>query len=210
MLGPLSLLDYGSKKRLIEPIYVWGLNFAIRKELLHECGGFHPDGFPSHLLRYRGDGETGLALKIELRGLQALYHPDAAVTHIIPASRLTVRAFEQRAFVQGISDSYTQIRRDGVVPPPAASIANDTVRPTEGLIDQSSLCQSEDVKVIRGRMVHAHAAGVEFHQNEVRNDNALLEWVLKANYFDYKLPAGWENHVRPTGKVGTGSSGKQP
>jgi glycosyltransferase involved in cell wall biosynthesis len=201
MLNPLSLLDYGSDAKSVEPWYVWGLNFAIRKNIFHECGGFHPDGVPSYLLRYRGNGEGGLALKIKERGLQALYHPDAAVTHMIPVSRLTLKAFEQRAFIEGVSDSYARIRREGIVPPVPAESWRNALRPIEKKLRRAALWRQGDAKAVRELMVHAHAAGVEFHQNEVRNDPTLLEWVLKPDYFDYSLPRGWEKWRRSARKV---------
>jgi len=40
----------------------------------------------------------------------------------------------------------------------------------------------------------AYFAGMQFHQNEVRDDPNLLEWVLRPNYFDYRLPEGWERY----------------
>jgi hypothetical protein len=40
--GWLSLLDLGEIEREIDPNYVWGLNFAIRRRALHDLGGFHP------------------------------------------------------------------------------------------------------------------------------------------------------------------------
>lgn len=199
MLDSLSLIDYGSSKRSVEPYFVWGLNFAVRKQVLHECGGFHPDGVPSQLLRFRGDGEGGLSFKIKERGLQTLYHPDAAVTHIIPASRLTVRAFEQRAFSQGISDSYTRIRRERSMPSPPVRSWKETLWGMKRSLDRVALGRGRR-KRMRELMAQAHGAGVAFHQEEVRHDPVLLEWVLKEDYFDYTLPAGWERHLRRTGK----------
>lgn len=190
MLTSLSLIDYGAR-RFIEPWYVWGLNFSIRKEVLYGCGGFHPDGLPSHLLRYRGDGETGLAFNIKKSGLQALYHPNAAVTHLIPASRLTVKAFEQRAFNQGISDSYTSIRRDGIVPStPHQRSWRPLLSPMKVTLKREWILRNPTSDGIRALMYHAHAAGVDFHQNQVRHDPTLFEWVTKPDYFDYSLPSG--------------------
>ena len=73
--GELSLIDHGSAIVEADPLYVWGLNFAIRKSAFEDCGGFHPDCIPKALQRYQGDGETGLSLKIKSKGLRTLYHP---------------------------------------------------------------------------------------------------------------------------------------
>jgi glucosyl-dolichyl phosphate glucuronosyltransferase len=178
MLDLLSLIDYGTEKRFIEAYYVWGLNFSIRKRTLQECGGFHPDCLPKSLQRFQGDGEGGLSFKIEKQGLKSLYHPDAALTHIIPEERLAIKAFEERAFYQGVCDSYTRIRSENSVP-----LADEQPRPG-------------DAGITVEFMAAAYTAGVDFHQREVRNDHALLEWVLKPDYFDYALPRGWESFLQ--------------
>ena len=45
-------------------------------------------------------------------------------------------------------------------------------------------------------MACAHFAGMQFHQNEVRSDPKLLEWVIRPDYFDYRLPEGWERYCQ--------------
>jgi hypothetical protein len=37
---------------------------------------------------------------------------------------------------------------------------------------------------------------MRFHQSEVRNDPTLLDWVLRQNYFDYRLPDGWKHYLQ--------------
>jgi glucosyl-dolichyl phosphate glucuronosyltransferase len=111
-LGYLSLIDLGEEKKVIPPGYTYGCNFAIRKKLLFACGGFHPDGMPQELIRYRGDGETALSSKISNRGYKILYNPKTSVKHIIPKSRMSEDYFCTRVFNQGISDSFTEIRKE--------------------------------------------------------------------------------------------------
>src|SRR4029077_15714003 len=72
-LGALSLIDSGPAIRPEDPIYIWGLNFSIRREVFVKCGGFHPDTVPAPLQRYQGDGETGLSLKLKAAGFRTLY-----------------------------------------------------------------------------------------------------------------------------------------
>jgi glucosyl-dolichyl phosphate glucuronosyltransferase len=188
ILVSLSLFDYGRSIKSLEPYFLLGLNFAIRKDVFHKCGGFHPDGVPPYLLRYRGDGELGLTANIKNKELQAVYHPDAAVAHIIPASRLMLNAFERRAFVEGISDSYTRIRRKGAVARP--NVLKDGLRTI-----RANLVSLRRAAGVHRLMARAHAEGAKFHQQAVRHDAKLLEWILKPHYFDYSLPRGWENHV---------------
>jgi glycosyltransferase involved in cell wall biosynthesis len=191
--GHLSLIDQGSKIKNCDPCYVWGLNFAIRKETLHECGGFHPDCIPSQLMRYQGDGETGLGLKIKERGLQCIYHPDVSVEHVIPQCRLIPEAFERRAYYQGVCDSFTQIRKKQSA---ECKIRQNPVRKAyRGIrykVERGRILRNPTADGIKLLMKRAYGSGYTFHQTEVRKDPLLMEWVLKPNYFDYRLPEGWQ------------------
>jgi len=180
----LSLFDGGEQIKEIDPCYVWGLNFAIRRKSLVDLGGFHPDLIPKPLQRFQGDGETGLSLKVAHAGLKALYHPQAAVLHEVPACRMTVPYFEQRAFYQGVCASYTQFRSEGK---PADALRACTDRIKRFLLEAPR-------SGIRRRTAKAYAAGFEFHQEQVRKDPQLLDWVLRKDYWDYRLPAGWEKY----------------
>ncbi|MCF6150676.1 MAG: glycosyltransferase [Candidatus Kuenenia sp.] len=181
--GSLSLLNKGNERMEIEPVFVWGLNFAIRRKTLFELGGFHPDNIPKHLQHFQGDGETGLALKVKEKGLKALYTPGAKVYHYIPRERLTVTYFENRFFYQGVCDSYTQIRKN-------EGIANIKI-PDYQTFDQFSpnLSAYDQYKEIIYKRIHnAYVDGFIFHQESVRKSKTLLKWVLRENYFDYQLP----------------------
>jgi glycosyltransferase involved in cell wall biosynthesis len=77
--GSLSLLDFGHQVREIDPEFVWGLNYSIRKDTLFVLGGFHPDCVPANLQQFQGDGETGLSIKAREKGYGAIYQPNALV-----------------------------------------------------------------------------------------------------------------------------------
>jgi glycosyltransferase involved in cell wall biosynthesis len=194
--GHLSLINQGNTPKEIEPIYIWGLNFSIRRDVFFSCGGFHPDCMPKSLQRYQGDGETGLSRKIQSSGYRSLYHPDLAVDHYIPAYRLEPQAFESRAFYQGVCDSYTRIREKGCV-------ANKNRMNPFQKIYRSLQKKAEHKKVLKASTLEeieilmniAYRGGYEFHQGEVRKDPSLLDWVLKPDYFDYSLPVGWEKYL---------------
>ena len=100
VLSELSLIDAGLTIRPVDPIYVFGLNYSIRKVVFDCCGGFHPDNTPPPLIRYRGDGETGLSLKVKASGFRALHHPQVALKHVIPAERMTFAYMGRRGFLQ--------------------------------------------------------------------------------------------------------------
>ena len=107
----LSILDFGNEIIEIDPGYVWGCNFSIRKKTLLEAKGFHPDGFPQDMIKYRGDGETSVSDYIRKKNYKTIYNPKASVYHFVPKNRMTLDYFCKRAFNQGISDSYTEIRK---------------------------------------------------------------------------------------------------
>lgn len=204
LCGHLSLLDFGNDIREINPIYVFGLNFSIRKKTLLDIGGFHPDSVPWELRRYRGDGETGLSKKAIKKGLKAIYQPKALIYHRVPKERLTLDYFKKRAFLQGISDSYTKIRDS------YRKTKREDEKPSSREIKKIKFHWINSLKKIKQmlkkdicsrKVKHAdqfneikcivndsYKEGYQFHQNEVKNDPELLKWVLKKNYWDYKLP----------------------
>jgi len=153
-IGQLTLIDLGEQIREIDPIYVWGANFSIRKDVLFECGGFRPDSMPKELLDLRGDGETGLSRAIKQKGYKAFYHPRAMVRHCISKDRLTVEYFCARMFSQGISDSFTEIRNAGKLPNPVVSAAWE-----------------------------AYQNGKIHHRQIVQNNPNLLSWITRKDYF---------------------------
>jgi glycosyltransferase involved in cell wall biosynthesis len=191
----LSLIECGDAIKPADPCYIWGLNFSIRKRTFEDCGGFHPDCIPKALQRYQGDGETGLAIKIKNAGLSCLYHPGVAVKHVIPASRLTPASFERRGFYQGVCHSFTQIRCDRRVPAKPRRSWKDLLRPTKWKLERDAILRRPTPEGVRRLNARAHFAGTRFHQTEVRNDPRLLDWVLRQNYFDYRLPDGWQQYL---------------
>lgn len=170
----LSLHDLGDKAQLMDPTLVWGLNFSIRRETLWECGGFHPDNVPQQYQMYQGDGETGLCLRVRQRGYKAHYVPGAAVTHVIPASRLTEAYFSNRFFYQGVCDSYTEIRTKGNT----QNLHIPMPRP----VDEGSS------EALHQRIHNAYVDGYLFHQSAVKHSPCLLGWVTRQDYWDYNYP----------------------
>lgn len=179
--GFLSILDFGDEIREISPTGIIGCNFSIRKHTLLEVGGFHPDSVPEHMMRFRGDGESWVNQSVRDRGLTALYHPAASVRHFVPTKRMTLEYLYQRAYREGISLSFREIRKLGR--PDGAP---------EHLLRAWNLCKQR-LKWGLGREAWPNAAerlllkgkraGYHFHQRETKRDPELLAWVLKENYF---------------------------
>jgi glycosyltransferase involved in cell wall biosynthesis len=192
--GYLSLLDYGDKEYDIEPTLVWGLNYSIRKKTLTDLGGFHPDGMPWESRRYRGDGESYVSMEIKKRELLAVYTPHARVYHRVPKERLTLDYFQKRGYLQGISDSFTHIRHAGGIVP---RVIEDKKEYTFlSLMNHGARkillpFRQDNFSKIRESVNRAYQEGYNYHQEEVKKDSNLLEWVLRENYRgeNAKLPA---------------------
>lgn len=108
----------------------------------------------------------------------------------------TIIQDEERAFLQGISNSFTNIRANGSL------ISSDTdynwsnwripFRLLKRLIRKTLRSYSpkpfDPYQQIKDRVRASLREGYKYHQQEVRNDNKLLEWVLRPNYWDAPIP----------------------
>ena len=190
----LLFLPNVSQPTPIDPLKIWSLNLAIRKKSFLECGGFHQCVTTKEYQYLQGDGETGLTLRFRDLGKIAWYSPAIKVQHVIPKSRMTVDFLDNRFFYNGICDSFTDIRRaHGLYLKPKLTLRDRFWLFRQHLLHHGSprdydrpMSQAE--KILRMRLYWQHRAGYEFHQEAVRNNPKLLEYVLKENYFDYSLP----------------------
>jgi glucosyl-dolichyl phosphate glucuronosyltransferase len=177
ILGYLSLLDLGQTIKEISPNYVFGCNFSIRKSIVLNAKGFHPDGMPQAFTRFRGDGETHISKYVSSKKYKALYNPKASVYHRIPAERMTETYFLKRAYNQGISNSYT-LTREG--------------RPKDWLKLNYQKFKHMTRKFLGDRLEYrirqAYFAGFDYHQKEVKKDRNLYEWVTRETYLDTPSP----------------------
>lgn len=100
----LSLMEPYAEFRLDFQGFFFGVNMAIRRDVLFRLGGFNPDSFGDIWL---GDGESGLNHKLWKDNLLIGYVPDAIVHHHIPPSRMTVSYFCHRVANDGACDMYS-------------------------------------------------------------------------------------------------------
>ena len=200
----LSLLDLGNCQIVVDPTFIWGLNFGIRRTALFAAGGFHPDCIPDNLQHWQGDGETGLALNARRLGFRAVYQPRALVHHRVPASRLSAEYFERRGYYQGVCDSYTEIRAAAYaslalavsgetiswLPSRLMQYAKASVRYARSVVRQrrKSFADDRELAEIRERVRRAYVAGFNFHQSTARRNPEVMEWVLRKDYWNYRLP----------------------
>lgn len=185
-ISHLSILDMGEGQFDIDPGWVWGCNFSIRRASLLSAGGFHPDAMPTDQLRLRGDGETSVSDAIRKAGLRARFHSGASVAHRVSVARMSADYFERRSYAQGISDSYTDLRRKGGHRPILAAFARRLrayVSTTRAIGTTGGGPAGRTLRAVRRRCLAGYMAGYAYHQKEVALDPALRAWVLRENYF---------------------------
>jgi len=108
IFGMLSLTEPHNEFHLTADGVFFGVNMAIRANVLLEMGGFNPEAFGDVWL---GDGETGLIYKLWNHKLLIGYEPDALVYHHIPPERMTLRYLRRRMANQGVCDLYSDFHR---------------------------------------------------------------------------------------------------
>lgn len=185
-LPHLSILDFGGREFDIDPRYVWGCNFSVRRAALLGAGGFHPDAMPDGKLRWRGDGETHVSDWIRQAGLRARFHPGASVRHRVPATRMTPAYFAKRGYAQGVSDSYADVRRarrpGSPMPARAARRLRTGLHRARLRLQPAADPAAASLRDTRIAALDGYASGYDFHQREVRNDPDLFAWVVRENY----------------------------
>lgn len=178
----LSVIQFIGSSREITPHLIWGCNFAIRKNVLLDAGGFHPDGMPKELIRFRGDGETHVSRYVADSGLKCMFHPGASVHHKVTPERMTYEYFRQRGFNQGVSDSYTQLRQQD------QSLLSPKREFLKGVLSYALrrvliLLDDSEVKRAFKELKCGHREGYAYHQAAYRDDPEVREWVHRPIYF---------------------------
>ena len=169
IIESLSVLDLGNKTHTINPSFVFGCNFSIRKNIVFQAGGFHPDGMPDELIRFRGDGETHISNYILEKGLKTIYNPKVSIYHKCSSNRMTQDYFNKRAFNQGISVSYEMIRNG----------KKNTLRYLKWRL--SFFLKKYLFK--GGPQTNIFfLKGFFYHQSEIKKDSNLLNWVKREEY----------------------------
>lgn len=181
-LPALSIIEFPSSQRHISPFMIWGCNFAIRKDVLLAAGGFHPDGVPKELIRFRGDGETHVSQYVANSGLKCAFHQGATVFHKVTPDRMTFSYFFQRGFNQGVSDSYTALRNQdrlsGIL---RQNIILQAAR--LGFHKLSNIMTDPDVKYALEQLKRGHSAGYAYHQGAYQEDPEVRAWVHLKQYY---------------------------
>jgi len=115
MFPILSLMEPHASFQLSPDGIFFGVNMAVRRDLLVRLGGFNPDSFGRYWL---GDGETGLNRRLWRHGALVGYVPEALVFHHVPAERMTTRYLRRRQANDGAADVYARFHPTGTPGPP--------------------------------------------------------------------------------------------
>ncbi|MCW1309091.1 MAG: glycosyltransferase family 2 protein [Candidatus Bathyarchaeia archaeon] len=183
ILEYLSIIDLGDEKKFINPFYVFGCNFSIKKKILQEFGGFHPDGMPEDLLRYRGDGETYVCRSIYERGYISLYNPRASIFHVISKNRLNDKYFYRRAFREGISYSFSFIRK-------RARESNSTISSIYLPLFLKYLvliCKAFHIDKRKFFINISYLGGFFYHSSLFLTNDSVKNWVMADTYIERKM-----------------------
>lgn len=180
----LSVLKLADGRREVSPYLIWGCNFSIRRDVLREAGGFHPDGVPQQQIRFRGDGETHVSRYVSSAGLVSLFDSGASVYHAVTKERMSMEYFRRRAFNQGVSDSYSMLRDAAgtSLPRRVARRARQMARRMEDAL-RTLITSDSELRQLNRAMASGYREGFLFHQKAYRDDAEVREWVHKPDYF---------------------------
>jgi glycosyltransferase involved in cell wall biosynthesis len=107
--GKFALIDYGPQPFVVKDLSTpfFGLNFAVRRELLISMGGFRED---LGVKEESGGGEDmDLFRRACTAGHRIAYIPEAVVEHVIPAVRMT-REFHRKKIKAGLPMYYRMLQ----------------------------------------------------------------------------------------------------
>ncbi len=180
-LPALSILELTGTIRSFSPYYVWGCNFSIRKNVLVAAGGFNPDGMPKDLIRFRGDGETHVSRFVQESGMKCVFHPGASVHHKVTPERMTFSYFYQRGFNQGVSDSYTTLRNNIVMPSTKIHLLR-RIGSWGWSKFRSLMITDPEVKRALRELKAGHREGYAYHQQAYCEDPEVRDWVHQPTY----------------------------
>ena len=187
-LGPLSIIDSDFSINM-NPRLVFGCNFIIRKSALLEIGGFHPDALPEELLVFRGDGETYVSDKIAEKDWKVKFDHRVSIYHAVTKERMTAKYFRKRAFNQGVSNSYSDLRKN-IKKTFLTSTLNNVKTLTRYYLRFLILVfihprkSTWKIQLIRIQSFKATQRGYRWHQLQYRKSEKVRRWVHRDNYFD--------------------------
>ena len=186
----LSLIDLGDQPKPISPINVFGCNYAVRKSLITETKGFHPDGMPFECIYLRGEGETYVSRYIEEHKYVTMYDPRASVYHVVTKERLTVDYFKKRMFCHGVEKSYVDLRKRALSLTKTPKHGRKIRRWLYNLCHNNFFQKIKTIYLERNmtdlekELQKSYRIGYAYHQEMYRRDQKVREWVERPNYLE--------------------------
>jgi len=183
----LGMLDYGNKTLVLKKQLVWGDNMALRRTVLLDLGGFHPDilgyGGNKKLIWFSGDGECGLERNIYSHGYKIIYEPRAWVLHRVPVSRTTKEYIYNRSYILSVSGSFSQIRK----------MQNTRLLPFRLLLQSGYYFLKSSVLFLKSwlarhngigtKTIAYHYCGMANHQLRAAFNRKLRNYIFQESYF---------------------------
>lgn len=111
--GVFAYLDYGDERLVLEQGWLFGCNFAIRRDIALAIGGSYPDTFPRSLRHLSGSGEIAMIDGARRMGLKVVYLPSAHVQHHAAAARATLQYFIDRHERWAVEVVFESVRKKG-------------------------------------------------------------------------------------------------
>ena len=174
-----SIIDIRGNARQIDPtMMVAGCNLSVRKSVIREAKGFHPDGMPDCFLGFRGDGEVHVLKFIKENGYLAKYIPEASVYHVVTENRVSLDYVKKVSYRTGISDAYSMLRSND-------HAVNDLYRIL--LKEKVQLFKSDKANtnnIIKNIRKTYYYKGQLFLYKLYWNDLSVREWIHREDYFD--------------------------
>jgi glycosyltransferase involved in cell wall biosynthesis len=173
-----AYLDYGDRRLELISEYVFGCNFAIRRNLAIEVGGSFPDTFPRHLRHLSGTGENAMIDRARELRYKVLYSPAALVHHHADAQRANLRYFVERYRRWAIEDVFDQFRRR----PKARAVAHVTAGAVKRLLRAPATCARKRKPMYC--LAIENAASLQMMRQVVRVlvDPSLYEHITRKSY----------------------------
>lgn len=162
--------------------FFFGVNMAIRRQVLFDVGGFNPESFSDIWL---GDGETGLNRKLWERGMLIGYVPNAIVYHHIPAQRMTVEYLCYRRANEGACTEYATFHK-GI--PSSVGIWMRIIRLTLSLVKLGPtilgriILKRDQFALLKARMGFAYQLSRIRYTSRLLHDQALRELVEQEHW----------------------------
>jgi GT2 family glycosyltransferase len=110
----LGALDFGAHERDLQPPQgPYGCNMAVRTESALRVGAFDPR-LGHNATSLGAAEETELFMRLHKAGGRIRWTPDMGITHVVPATRTTLRYLLRRGFVVGRGQASADLKQSPV------------------------------------------------------------------------------------------------